>query len=817
MRLVLSSLDISISLGPVFLGAFAWAVQAQAAEDQTIIVTARREAERPINVPLKVDAVSANAIGAGGVNNLQSLAAHVPGLSFESIWGGANSFPVLRGQNQPSIAGDSVAMFIDGVYQANRDAIDVDPLDLERIEVVHGPQSALFGHSSFAGLIHYVSARPTEAELIKSSIDAGTDNLFGLRGILSGPISSALKARVAFSYRRADGTHEIQAAPSQHLGNYRRSAIAGSLATRDDAGPLSMRISGRYEESRSNQPPFFTLDYHDYNCGGRDPASGVWSYFCGKAPIRDHISLSPDIPNSRTRTGQIALHLATESAGLEIRSDTSFYRSSAISFRDFDGSADGELYGVCIAGFNCTGVNSLTIPVIRLQRVNVVQRRSLWAQEISQELRVSSTPGARFRWQLGGTAFWTKGRLQTTPPAGLAYGADGGILTSDERFSSLVLFNNQRVGPPAAINAAVTYDPDAMQIMQNDTVDHRRTIALFASADVNLTRRLRLRGEARANWERLAVDSRLANFLVSFGSALGAKTFGSVTPRISLDYRPAQGWLVFASYARGARSGGINPIPHLLPEEQTFRPESNWTAEFGAKYSGDGLVRSAQFTVYDIDWRNTQILGLSATSGVNALIVRNTKGIRTRGVEMSTEVAPLDWLELNFAYSYTNPRFKRGSEDPGSNAYCGLTTGITASSFCTIRPSSINPGQLVADISGNLPARVAKTSWVAGVTIAPPTNFVVDIKLHLDLSHEGNKFDRQIDGLYYGAHTLLGTRISVPFAFGELELWGTNLCNTRYVRVAVGRPPAFYLGIPRPTDLILGEGRRIGLTIRYAH
>ena len=79
MRLVLSSLDISISLGPVFLGAFAWAVQAQAAEDQTIIVTARREAERPINVPLKVDAVSANAIGAGGVNNLQSLAAHVPG------------------------------------------------------------------------------------------------------------------------------------------------------------------------------------------------------------------------------------------------------------------------------------------------------------------------------------------------------------------------------------------------------------------------------------------------------------------------------------------------------------------------------------------------------------------------------------------------------------------------------------------------------------------------------------------------------------------------------------------------------------------
>jgi len=131
---------------------------AEEASPESIIVTARRQEERFHDVPLAVDVVTAKTIATGGVTNLQTLASHVPGLSFEAGWGGFNSFPVLRGQSQPSIAGDNVGMFVDGVYQASRDAIDVEPLDLARIEVVDGPQSALFGHSTFAGLIHYVPA-----------------------------------------------------------------------------------------------------------------------------------------------------------------------------------------------------------------------------------------------------------------------------------------------------------------------------------------------------------------------------------------------------------------------------------------------------------------------------------------------------------------------------------------------------------------------------------------------------------------------------------------------------------------------------------
>jgi len=783
---------------------------AEEASPESIIVTARRQEERFHDVPLAVDVVTAKTIATAGVTNLQTLASHVPGLSFEAGWGGFNSFPVLRGQSQPSIAGDNVGMFVDGVYQASRDAIDVEPLDLARIEVVDGPQSALFGHSTFAGLIHYVPALPTEHPLAMTSADAGTDNLMGLSGTISGPIDAIFKSRLAASWRQQDGTWENAAAPGQHLGNSQRLALAAAISTRDGSGPFSLRLSGRYGDSRSNQPPAFALVYRTYNCGARDANSGAWSYYCGAAPIPGQVAISPNLPDSHTSTGQLALHLAVDFGGVELRSDSSLYRAESGVYRDIDGSAEGDLYGVCIQGVNCAGIGSLAIPVVRLQRVNIVLRRSLSAREIAQELRLQDAGDGRFSWMLGGTVFWT--RLRTT----LAFGGERGTLSEVERLTSPVLSNLQRVGSVAAINAALVDDPSTSQIVFNDSIEERRTIAFFAAADYRIVAGLRLRGELRSTWERLTLDSRTANFVPSFGTVLGAHDFHDISPRISLDWRPAEAWLVFTSYAKGSRSGGINAIPNLRPDEQTFLPETNWTAELGVKYAGTGLVRGVQLTAYDIDWRNTQIQGISATPGFAALIIRNTRGIHTKGVEAGAQLVPTGWLALDLAWSYTDPRFKSGSEDPGDGSICGLSAGNRVSSFCTIRPSAINSGDLVPDIAGKLVARAAKTSWSAAVTVAPRLTALRGLRLRADVTYQGNVYDRQVGGLYYGARKVVGARLSLPLGPLEAELWGTNLTDVRYARVAAPRQPVFYNNIPRPTDLILGDGRRMGLTLRYS-
>jgi outer membrane receptor protein involved in Fe transport len=601
------------------------------------------------------------------------------------------------------------------------------------------------------------------------------------------------------------------AAPSQGLGTTRRFAIAGSIATRDGNGPLGARLSARYGDNRSNSPAAFALDYRTYNCGARDAVSNAWSYFCGKAPIPTRVEVSPDLPDSRSSTGQVAVHLAYDLGGYELRSESSLYRARSNSIRDIDGSSEGELYGVCIQGLNCTGVGSLAVPVIRLQRVNIVLDRTLTARELSQELRLRSTGEHRFSWQLGADIFWT--RLHTT----LAFGAQRGALSIAERFSSLVLSNPQRVGPPAAINNALVDNPNIRQIVFNDSVEQRRTAALFATADYRVATRWRLRGEIRLAWERLTLDSRRASFAPSFGKSLGARNFADVTPRLSLDWHPARQLMTFASYARGSRSGGINAFPNLRPEEQTYAPETNWTAELGAKYVGRGLVRGSQLTVYDIDWRNTQIQGLSTSPNIAALIIRNTRGIHTQGVEAGAQLQPARWLSFDLAWSYTNPRFKRGSEDPGSSVACGLTPGNTISSFCTIVPSTVDPGQLVPAISGNRVARATKTSWSAWTILSPGLPVVPGLSLEADVTHQGNVFDRQIGGLYYGARTLIGARATLPLGRFVIELWGTNLTDEQYARVAAPRQPALYIGQPRPTDLILADGRRVGVTVRYAN
>src|SRR4029079_11434279 len=103
---------------------------------------------------------------------------------FESLWGGSGSAPVLRGLSQPSTAGDNVGVFVDDVYQSNRSALDVEMLDFDRVEIIRGPQNTLFGRSTFAGAIRYVSAPPTADPLHQLQIEARTEAMVGTHSVV---------------------------------------------------------------------------------------------------------------------------------------------------------------------------------------------------------------------------------------------------------------------------------------------------------------------------------------------------------------------------------------------------------------------------------------------------------------------------------------------------------------------------------------------------------------------------------------------------------------------------------------------------------
>jgi len=774
---------------------------------EEIIVTARKRAEPLITVPLKVDVVTDDG-GEPGVESLQNLIGRVPGLYFESAWGGLFSAPTLRGQ-QVRPGGDlNVGIFVDGVYQANPTAVDAGPIDVERIEVVRGPQSALFGHSTFAGAIHFVSAAPTEQPATGFGLETGSDGYLGANGYVSGPIfGGALLGRFAASARRFDGTQDNVAASAGSLGGARRASIAVQLATPPREG-FAANVSLRLSEARYDQPAVASLTYGDYNCGAIEPASGAWSYYCGELPLVTRFDSSIDTPDSDDKVSQMALKLTWPLGPGTLTSTTSFYEGRSNIYRDFDASSTGQPFGVCALSSSCFGAGSAW-PIERLVKVEEVWRHHGTVTEWNQELRWSGGHADALQWGVGVVAWETDSRDSAL------LGATRGDLTPGERLTAILPLTPGVVGPQSVVNRALVTDPNTHQVPQALDLENRRTVAFFGTLDFAFNEQWRARLEARATHERRALDNLIANFEAGFGTAIPPQQFRDITPRLSLQYTPSPRWTAYASAAKGSKSGGINSIPGLLPAEQGYEPEFNWTYEIAARYRSRNELFDVDATVFSINWTDAQIQGFGKTQNVSNLITLNTAGLRTKGIELSLRADPLPVLRTEIDLSWAEPGFRTGSDDPGSRRLCGLSGGNTTSTFCVVGPSRTGAPLLVPHIDGNVPARVPQRTWHAGIAFVPRA-MTGRLVARLDASGQDDVFDRAINGARFGQRTLVDARLSYDLGAWELALWGRNLGDEHYVRALSSRGQIYFPTSPRPLDAIYGDGRRIGLSATYS-
>lgn len=779
-------------------------------EFEEIVVSARKLDERPQDVPLAIDVLGAAELARAPVEGLQGLAQRAPGLTFDAAWGGALSRAVLRGQQQPTLAGDNVGMFVDGVYQANLDMRDVEPLDIERIEVVRGPQGTLYGRSSFAGAIHYIAARPSAEPAGGLTLDGGSDDLAGGRAWISGPLGSGLRARVAAGWQHAGGTHENGAPGGGSLGDSRRHAFAATLATAGEHD-WSAALAARYTGVATAIPAYGSLDYHDFNCGARVPSPAAWSYYCGEAPTRPMLDLSEDIEDSSGHAAQLALRFSLPLDGMLLEGENSWYQARFAARRDVDASSAGDPFGVCRVGVNCSGPPGVPRSISRAVRLNIEDTFTTRTEEYSTEWRLRSDTESPLQWMAGATWFNTSDDF-------VAFSAvPRGDLQADERLTELLPATPLAAGPLSALNAALVDDPDRQRVPRTGEIRRRRTLAAFGTLDYAASERLDLRAELRATREKLELRSLYDTYLPGFGDAAEPETFDDLLPRFSASFRQSEALAWYVSAAKGARSGGINANVGLIEQERRFKPEYNWTWELGLRYRGQDWLRAADITAFRIDWSDTQIRGLSQSPGVTGLVVGNTAGLRTDGVELAVQIEPAPWIALDFSASWIDARFRHGSESPGDLAACGVNAQNAVSDFCTIGPTrSDASGRLVPWVDGNRPARVPRTPWHAGLTLSPPALLAGwDNWLRLDLSHQGNGVDSPVGGFSWGRRTLLDARLGFTRAGWSLELWGRNLTDAHYIRSTANSFPLYYRTQPRPIDLFPGEGRRAGITLKH--
>lgn len=756
-----------------------------------VIVTARKVREPLADIPLAISVVSSQELSAYGINGLQALSDHVPGLYFESLWGGSGSAPTLRGQAQPNQGGNNVSIFVDGVYQANITGLDTSMLDLDRIEVIKGPQSSLYGRSTFSGAINYVSRRPSDVAAGNVTADIGSNNYRSVTATLSGPLgSSGLLASSSVGLQEFDGTGVNLADPDHNLGGYRKSAASLSLTYAPSGWELAAHV--RFSENRAQQPAVSTLTAADYNCGSRNPDSGQWTYFCGNAPRTTQNAISPGIPDSDTKTLQSSLQVEKQLGEFRLESLATFYRSSSDAYQDFDETSAGSIYGVCILGATCSAALNGAQPVSRFVNVNQVALDSNFVEEIAEEVRLRFRQG-RFQGMLGALA-------ATDRTTAISYlGAAPTIpLAANERLTELLPATPTQVGPLSLLNRFLVANPNTQQLVLFPLdVEHTHLNDVFGSADLALTQRLNLHGELRVGL---------------FGSN------SATTPRVSVDYHVAADSLLWVSAAKGQNPGGSNNDPTLPPSEQNFGPEWNWTYELGYRTSLYGGTLKLDAALFYIDWEHSQILEPSESPD-HGFITRNVSGIRTTGVEWGADVL-LPWnFATRLAYSYDSAHFKSGSEDVGGIKFCGLEDGRTTSNFCTIGPSRSVPlgeGPLVPYIDGNVLLRSPQQQWAASLNYTPPASASgLRWFARSGLSHQGSVYFRSIDGGSNGERTLLDAGLGVARDRWSATLWGSNLTDVLYVRAVASRGPAFFPTAPRPQDLIYGDRRRFGMRVTW--
>lgn len=604
----ISALALAVPLGLV---AEARAQQTTASNDEEIVITARKREERLQDVPVAVTALSADALHAAGALSTQDLARLSPGLFYSSF---APSIPNLfvRGVGTRSYdagAESSVGTFIDGVYIA-RFASQIQELaDVERVEVLRGPQGALFGRNTIGGAINIVTARPTEDFRASLAASYGQAENFGaeeigVNALVSGAlIENRLYGQVSYSRRKIDGHTRIEGSDTLVNGATNEAARARFILRPGD--DLEIDLSADAYRTQDATWVWTTNDV-----GGARP--GVL-FAAAPAP-----AINPDPYVTSLTPGQGGLArdgwgvnatISDTIGAVDVTSITG-YRESQNGFRnDLDG----------------TSLDS------------VLQPSTETASQFSQELRVSSRQGVELPFGLQGD--WLFGAYYFQEDIDRL---DRTLLGADSFAPGISIVNGTNVST--------------------------ESWALFGQVGIDLTTRLRLDVGLRASNDRKQArlfdeETPFPVFTVPYDLQL-SDSWSSTDPSLSLSYRFSPDVMVFASYASGFKSGGFQFASFdPVSASAIVRPESVDSYQLGLRADWFGRRLRTNLTAFRYDYADIQVPRIEGLS----VHTSNAASSAIEGFELEGYAHVTDHLRLEYGYAYLDARYDDYLFAPGQD------------------------------------------------------------------------------------------------------------------------------------------------------
>ncbi|GEQ99134.1 TonB-dependent receptor [Iodidimonas gelatinilytica] len=616
-------------LGCAAIALFPVIAEAQQPEDlsarqsvlEEIIVTARRRSETLQDVPGAVSAFSDTLIGDLQADDISGLQYAVPNLYLEE-GDASNAVIFLRGVGQNdslAFVESGVAVYVDDVFISRTQAAFLDLFDVERVEVLRGPQGTLYGRNSPGGAIKFISTAPPDEFEADFEIGGGRFEFLTLKGRVGGPIiQDKLHAKLAVALTNHDGINR-NSFTGRRDGDTESFAWRGALtfAPSDDLA-LTLTADGKLDRPDTSKSPIRETPLLAFPDAFTAPDVPVI------LPPNDDpfvVDTNANGLNDLTSFG------FTLKADWQISQDWSLESISAYREMDFDLVLDTD---------------GSPLPVLDISLF-----QDQW--QVSQELRASYDNGKGFTFT-------------------------GGVFYFHDSDLTLSGFDAQAGALPAFGLPLALFSPNSQLA---DTDQRTDSIAVFGQSTIDLTDTLSLElglrytydeKSSRRRFELFAPDIRVAQdfppFLAGFGTPLntisGKEDWDALTPKIALSYAPRDTLLYYASVSRGFKSGGFDGRGSTEFEFQPFSPEKVWTFEGGVKSSWLDNRLAVNGTYFYSRYRDLQVtsFGRDAETGFFQSLFSNAAAARIQGVEFELAARPIDRLSINATVGFMDAEYK---------------------------------------------------------------------------------------------------------------------------------------------------------------
>lgn len=811
---------------------------------EDIVVTAQRREESVQDVPIAISAFSSTELERRNVDSAIELVQYIPNMigNANTGLGTANTYFIRGVGDTESLASKDppVGTYIDDIFFSRQSANNFSLFDVERIEVLRGPQGTLFGRNTTGGAINVILRKPSETFGGYAELGFGSYQLSTARASVDIPVGPTFLTKVS-AYYTDDNGYVQNTTTGERLNDERN--YGGRLAVRAlPSDSVTWDASIIYMHAAGTNLTNFTCDpANPTNCNGRFATTGLRkgnngvdqfpgvtiANGKGSFPLGNKTDSVVLTSNLEFRGSDVTVNLITGFIDTRQKYNVDFFDGRAVpTFTFVNDPATNRP-----SASNVSGNVSLAGPVRGLTTGGFVFAADAKTQQFTQEIKITGNAFGGFLDYVGGFYYFDERSVSdfadiatnvTTRVAALS--ADRTLRNGTEALAVYAQFD-ANIAPWLKLTAGARYTDERKQYAFRDNRPACQVIPVLATCIDS------------GNFASVDTDLNPATPPVTLPLTQRVKLW---TPRFAINVKPNDDFLFFVSATNGFKSGGQSArstaVRLLLP----FGPEKVWSYEAGIRSEFFDKRLRANLTAFYADTKDAQggsaFVTTNPTTGAQTLsfVTRNFAGLRNTGFEFDIQAVPVRGLTIFISGGYQDARYVVNQSAPDLDAFGVLSVAAQQRECIAALAGGASPrgdtrlaaaraqsacGTGVVTTTGTIakPVRAPKLTLAggfsyemnlptAGISLTPSVNVVYTSSQQVGASNVsfyrnaagllnvtgGGEF---ITGAFSRAHTLINASLSLKTDDG---LWSAALECSNCTDVAYPQSAASNLNYFNP-------------------